>query len=234
MLPEPHTASEVEALQDVLTKLQHVHYCEIIGEMEYPHSWSDVPIGLQLSILEFLQRQRLSQLTLMLLEDLPTTILLQCLDAAPTVSLLSVTASIGDIEPIRTPFVVQNLFLSSCGNIVELMTTPALVPRLSNIRKLWVDPDLECCNRLVSALGPQLEYVRFKATDPSIQPLQFMPFLRLATLAFYFSADLDPPWFLQRISSISIAPPPTLREICVSYHLRRTCGPPGHWHWHQH
>ncbi|KAJ6481468.1 hypothetical protein C8R47DRAFT_1197680 [Mycena vitilis] len=249
MLPEQDvTSGEVEALQEVLTQLPHVQYCEIIGGQEDLRPWSTVPPGLDLVIVEFIQRQRLTQLHVLSLEAVPLAMLILFLDAAPTVSLLWASVVDEAIEHSSAPFIVQNLFLSSCANVAKRFVDGVFLRRLANVRKLWMDPDWECGPGLLAAFSHQLEHIRLehtgkygcpvadvldcfssnhRSTDSTIpspneltSPPPPLPFLQSATIAIEFS-DLGAPAFIARIASILTAPPPAFRELCIS------CSPTG-------
>ncbi|KAJ7677746.1 hypothetical protein DFH06DRAFT_559671 [Mycena polygramma] len=228
MLPEQDVAlEEVEALKEVLTELRQVQYCEMIGGQEDLRPWSTVPPGLDLVIVEFIQRQRLTQLHVLSLAAVPIAMLIHFLDAAPTVSLLWASVVDEVIEHSSAPFVVQNLFLSSCANVAKRFVDGVFLRRLENVRKLWMDPDWECGPELLAAFSHQLEYLRLEHTDSTIPaPNEFasprlpLPSLQSATIAIEFG-DLDAPAFIARIASILTAPPPTFRELCIS------CSPAG-------
>ncbi|KAJ6578173.1 hypothetical protein B0H19DRAFT_1338218 [Mycena capillaripes] len=222
----PVATDEVHALCAILGNLSTVRDCYIIGGTDHRLPWSDVPPELSLAIINFLQRQPLAQLHVLAIHALPSSFLTLFLGVAPTLSIADVsadpTATVATLCP-SAPSIVQNLLVSLCTGIAEVLSSPEFKPSLANIRKLWCSHS-EDETRLISVVAHSLEYIRLQYDeDPSIsvvRPLPPLPSLKLFELTVDLD-DCDGPWFIARIGSILTTATETLREIsviCDSFH----------------
>ncbi|KAF7369421.1 hypothetical protein MVEN_00271400 [Mycena venus] len=205
----PAVPSEVEEFHVVLDKLSNVRCCHIIAR-DNLLSWHNLPPEQGVSIVGFLKRQRISELHIESLEDLPTTILVQFLIMAPTISLIRPEAFAFPNPP----------------NVVNVVASPEVLPRMTNIRKFSVDPICPPAKQLLAAFAHKLDHLRLELTDRAKLATTVTPGLSLPPLPRIRSVELvfdiprrDTANFLASISSILTATRPHLVEICITYLL---------------
>jgi hypothetical protein len=188
------TPAEVDDLCAVLHKLSNVCHCQIFGRT-VPYFWRDLSPKLALSVAQFLQRQRLSQFHVYWFDALPAAVLTLFLAAAPTITLHCVsideTSVVASDHP-PTALTVQNLLLSGFPTavIADAIVSPEFLPRMSNLRKLAVDPVWKPGKKLLSAFAHQLEHVRLEHTGTSSPASTIMMCANIFRLHFLFDRYL--------------------------------------------
>jgi hypothetical protein len=166
ILPAPDAPSaEVQAVREVLDRLSNVRQCYIAGGTIDSHLWQNIPVKLSLAIVEFIRRQRLSELHMYLFGALPTTVFAHMLGAAPTLSFVDVSVDDTDLIADELPrSVVRNILLLSSPGVAKALVSPQFMSRLANVRKLWLEPDLDCSDRLIALVANNLEFIRLEFT----------------------------------------------------------------------
>ncbi|KAJ7761674.1 hypothetical protein B0H16DRAFT_537292 [Mycena metata] len=221
LLPEANaTDAEVHALCTVLYNLSNVRHCSLRGATDLPTSWTEFSPSLCLAIAEFIGRQRLAELEIHSIGTLPDAVLALCFGAAPTLSLINTSADM-TAPPMKSPAsspIVQNLLVLSSPGVVDVLTSPNFGPQMTNIRKLWWDPDVDTGGRLISMLAPNLEHIRVQykhqSTTAKILSLPPMQLLESAEVTLEYEWMLP---FHARLESILTAAPDSLREICITF-----------------
>ncbi|KAJ6598605.1 hypothetical protein B0H10DRAFT_2196695 [Mycena sp. CBHHK59/15] len=162
--PTGRALEEVESLQEVLGKLANVRRCILSGNADF-YPWDALPPVLASAILEFLRRQTLSDLHITTLHNLPIAVFTTLLRAAPTLSfgLSSVTSTVDGLatDHLPTSPVVQNILLTECPSIVDLLESKGFQPHIANVRKLWVEPHSDHSGRILSIFASKLEFILF-------------------------------------------------------------------------
>jgi hypothetical protein len=163
--------AELNGLCAVLDNLSNVRDYYLVGGTIDLHPWSDLPPRLSLAIIKFLQRQPLSYCHIISMGALPTAVLSGFLGAAPTLSFVDSSVSDTDaiIEHPPPPTTVENLLVIASPTIVDFMTSPPFVCTVTNIRKLWVEPDSKFGGKLISLVAHNLEHLRLEYTGKSSQ-----------------------------------------------------------------
>ncbi|KAF8206308.1 hypothetical protein K438DRAFT_1963379 [Mycena galopus ATCC 62051] len=214
-------SAEIHALCAVLDSLSNVRYCHLIGAMDLPIPWTDLPPNLRLALAEFIRRQRFTELKIHSIDVLPTAMLASLCSVAPTLSLIDTSLDMAVIAPETqyqtSPPILLNLRLVFSPGIVKALTSPDFSLCLRNIRKLWWDPEVDTGGELISLLAPQLQHLRVQYKDQvqRVQPFSLPPMPHLESAEITLEAEWMIPVYM-RLWIIVQAAPTSLREVCIA------------------
>lgn len=215
-----------QILGDVLSKLTRVRRCTIGGQ-KLLCRWNDPRLSSVIPVVvDFIQRQDLVELQLLLLDLTPST-LARLVSIAPAISLKYVHlehksfmagASIDSMgETIRIPSRTQQLqllFLSDTNQIRNALSQPIFASCTENVRKLGL-PVVEGYESTITAAARGLEHIRFERVGafPPCVPVLFFSFTP------FISPAAGP--------CVSSLPPlPSLRSVDLKVHA---CDPHVPW-----
>ncbi|KAJ6584181.1 hypothetical protein B0H10DRAFT_1961942 [Mycena sp. CBHHK59/15] len=213
--PTGRALEEVESLQEVLGKLANVRRCILSGNADF-YPWDALPPVLASAILECLRRQTLSDLHITTLHNLPIAVFTTLLRAAPTLSfcLSSVTSTVDGLatDHLPTSPVVQNILLTECPSIVDLLESKGFQPHIADVRKLWVEPHSDHSGRILSIFASKLEFILFHSYLLKIDfEKSTLPPLRCVEIPLKYDAAGSTVAAMARVAA-------ALQELRVTYH----------------
>ncbi|KAJ7431600.1 hypothetical protein FB451DRAFT_1573677 [Mycena latifolia] len=171
-------------------------------------------------IFDFIQRQNLAELHVVFMRQLPLPVLAILASSAPVISFNNVLPDWDHTGAFTAPpnaSSIQQLFLTHCGVLGEVLSQPQFAFCLASLRRVGFQPHTEHSAKVILAAAPTLEHIRIDRifNDSTVSPLPPLGALRSIDLAI--TAKHHVQWLSASITSISNSPPSTLREIYLTY-----------------
>ncbi|KAJ6467853.1 hypothetical protein C8R45DRAFT_1019245 [Mycena sanguinolenta] len=213
---------KVGSLQDVLTRFTNVRRCTIAGE--YSTERWDSMSPLCPTLLDFIQRQPLTELHVFFLQSLPIHVFALFVSSAPTVTFYYAVVSSKDQcdelpkKVTRERGMTQLLLSDQAETICDAL---ARAPEhIRSLRKLKICPQHDYSTLLISSAAQTLEHLRIDCSlltnrRSALPPLPVLDALRCVDLVVP-SMHWNDPWLIDTLRTLLASAHPSLSEIRIT------------------
>ncbi|KAJ7799101.1 hypothetical protein B0H14DRAFT_2904348 [Mycena olivaceomarginata] len=197
--------SQHKSVEQVLGKLTNVRYCIIFASQQNPTFTS--------TLLDFLARQPLRELTVISRDAVPQAIILHLITTAPIITFalmplrkdqdpIMFSVEIPGPRPPRAEDLMVLEMENYMGDLYDFLAQPQLKSYTSMLRRLFISfflfRDINTGVKLLLATAPQLEHLHLQVEFSLVLP------------------QIMTPWFSDLISS-TLSTSPLLADIVVSF-----------------
>ncbi|KAF8152091.1 hypothetical protein K438DRAFT_2026862 [Mycena galopus ATCC 62051] len=212
--------SDTEVLVLLLEKLTSVDRFSIAADCAWDAISAVVP-----AVLNFIQRQKLDELHLSLIDDLPASVLAFTLTHASMLSFHLVTMGTSEPKSLRKePIAVgqtKSLSLIDCNSLDNVLDQQDLRPYTANLQTLSIRPQLGYSGNAMSGAARTLKHLLLDCAGlilgPPVCRLPPLPVLRTVQFEIPFShPGFYEVWFTAMFASFLPSIPPSVIEISVT------------------
>ncbi|KAJ7036927.1 hypothetical protein C8F04DRAFT_1180950 [Mycena alexandri] len=206
-LPGPTaTPGALQALQQILGKLENVDSCIVAGETRL--KWKNIDGTLILSLHNFISRVSLQQLHVLRIDKIPLAVFVKLLEAAPLLafSCTTVSAKEADLSAVPAPQsrVPERLILEmGAHGICDLLARPELAGFTAGLKDLKVMPHYARIGSagLAGSAASTLTHLRLDFTGLVMRTIAMPPLPALTSLdvSVLFGGNSES-WFRQSLS----------------------------------